>query len=100
MEIIHLEEKIKFNKEHFVPNILYVSPRIKMPLICMEPGQEIPPHSGQSIAIFYVREGKGIFTLNNQKIDMRTGTLIIVPEGASRGMKCVERMVVLAISAG
>lgn len=100
MEPINLEEKVKFNKEHFVPNILYVSPKMKMPLICMEPGQEIPSHGGHSVGIFYVKEGKGIFTLDNGKIDMEKGTLIVAPEGSSRGMKCVERMVVLAISAG
>jgi len=71
-----------------------------MPLICMEPGQEIPPHGGHSVGIFYVKEGKGIFTLDNQKIDMEKDTIIIAPEGSSRGMKCVERMVVLAISVG
>ncbi|MCF6157793.1 MAG: cupin domain-containing protein [wastewater metagenome] len=100
MEPIYLEEKIKFHKEHFIPNILYASPQIKMPLICMEPGQEIPPHAGQNIGVFYVKEGKGVFTLDEQKIDMEKGSVIIAPEGSSRGMRCVERMVVLAISAG
>ena len=100
MEPIRLEEKITFHKEHFIPNILFASPKVKMPLICMEPGQEIPPHSGNSIGIFYVKEGKGVFTLDNQKIDMKKDMIIIAPEGASRGMKCVERMVVLAISVG
>ncbi|MGQ3684896.1 MAG: cupin domain-containing protein [Candidatus Loosdrechtia sp.] len=100
MEPIPLDEKITFHKEHFVPNILYASPGIKMPLICMEPGQEIPPHAGHAVGIFYVKEGKGIFTLDNQRIDMEKGSVIIAPEGATRGMRCVERMVVLAISAG
>lgn len=100
MEPIRLKEKIQFNKEHFVPNILFASPKVKMPLICLEPGQEIPPHGGHSIGIFYVKEGKGVFSLDDQKIDMEKDTIIIAPEGASRGMKCVERMVVLAISVG
>ncbi len=100
MEPIRLNEKIQFNKEHFIPNILYASPKVKMPLICMEPGQEIPPHSGHSVGIFYVKEGKGIFTLDGKKIDIEKDTIIIAPEGSSRGMKCVERLVVLAISIG
>ena len=95
-----MEEKIKFNKEQFVPNILYASPKVKMPLICMEPGQEIPPHEGHSTGIFYVKEGKGIFTLDKQKMDVKKDMIVIAPEGSSRGMKCVERMVVLAISVG
>ncbi len=100
MEPIKLQEKIKFNKEHFIPNILFASPKVKMPLICMEPGQEIPQHGGNSVGIFYVKEGKGVFTLDNQKINMERDMIIIAPEGSSRGMKCVERMVVLAISVG
>ncbi len=100
MEPIRLEEKIAFHKEHFIPNILFASPKVKMPLICMEPGQEIPPHGGHSIGIFYVKEGKGVFTLDDQKIDMNKDMIIIAPEGATRGMRCVERMVVLAISVG
>jgi len=71
-----------------------------MPLICMEPGQEIPPHEGHSVGIFYVKEGKGIFSLDNKKIDMEKDTIFIAPEGSSRGIKCLERMVVLAISVG
>lgn len=100
MEPIRLKEKIQFNKEHFIPNILFASPKVKMPLICLEPGQEIPPHGGHSIGIFYVKEGKGVFTLDDKKIDMEKDTIIIAQEGASRGMKCIERMVVLAISVG
>lgn len=100
MEPIDIEKKIQFNKDHFIPNILYASPKVKIPLICMEPGQEIPPHGGHSIGIFYVIEGKGIFTLNDQKIDMKKDMIFVAPEGTSRGMKCVERMVVLAISVG
>jgi len=100
LEPIRLKEKIQFNKEHFIPNILFASPKVKMPLICLEPGQEIPPHGGHSIGIFYVKEGKGVFTLDDKKIDMEKDTIIIAQEGASRGMKCIERMVVLAISVG
>jgi len=100
LEPIYLEDKIKFNKEHFIPNILYASPKVKMPLICMEPGQEIPPHGGQSVGIFYVKEGKGVFTLGDKKIDMKKDMVIIAPEGTLRGMQCVERMIVLAISIG
>ena len=100
MEPIYLKEKIQFNKEHFIPNILFASPKVKMPLICMEPGQEIPSHGGHSVGIFYVKEGKGVFTLDDKKIDMEKDMIIVAPEGSSRGMKCLERMVVIAISVG
>lgn len=100
MKHINLQEKITFHKDHFIPNILYASPKVKMPLICMEPGQAIPPHGGNSAGIFYVKEGKGIFTLDDEKITMEKGMVIVAPEGSSRGMKCIERMVVLAVSAG
>ncbi len=43
MEIIDLTERASFS-ETFSPQILRGTSNYKVPLICMEPGQEIPPH--------------------------------------------------------
>jgi len=42
MERIDLTEKASFS-EQFAPRILKITPNYKIPLICMKPGQEIPP---------------------------------------------------------
>lgn len=99
MKPIKVQEKVVFNKQMFRPQILYGSPGLKAPLICMEPGQEIPPHPSGT-GIFYVLEGKGVLTLDDEKLDLSTGTLIVAPEGSTRGIKCEEKLVAVAIHAG
>ncbi len=95
MNLIKLQEKIQFN-EQFRPQILCASPDAKAPLICLEPGQEIPAHPS-GMGIFYVLEGKGIMYLDDEEINLSKGTVVIVPEGAKRGIKGVERLVAVAI---
>ncbi len=96
---VKVQNKVVFNKQMFRPQILYGSPNLKVPLICMEAGQEIPPHPSGT-GIFYVLEGKGVLTLDDEKLNLSKGTIIVAPEGSSRGIKCEEKLVVVAIHAG
>jgi quercetin dioxygenase-like cupin family protein len=49
------------------------------------------------MGVFYVLEGKGIMYLDDEEISLSKGTVVIVPEGAKRGIKGVERLVAVAI---
>lgn len=95
MNLIKLKEKVQFN-EQFRPQILCASPDAKVPMICLEPGQEIPPHPSGT-GIFYVLEGKGIMYLDDEEINLSKGTVVVVPEGAKRGLKGVEKLVAVAV---
>lgn len=95
MNLIKLKEKIQFN-EQFRPQIVCMSPEVKAPLICMEADQEIPPHPSGT-GIFYVLEGKGIMSLDDEEISLSKGTVVVAPEGAKRGLKGVEKLVAVAI---
>ncbi len=95
MNLIKLRERIQFN-EQFRPQILCASPDTKAPLICLEPGQEIPAHPSGT-GIFYVLEGKGIMYLDDEEISLSKGKVVIAPEGAKRGIKGVERLVAIAV---
>ncbi len=95
MNLIKLQEKVQFN-EQFRPQILCASPDAKVPMICLEPGQEIPPHPSGT-GIFYVLEGKGIMYLDDKEINLSKGTVVVVPEGAKRGLKSVEKLVAVAV---
>lgn len=98
MEIIKLKEKIEFH-EQFRPQILHVSPGVKVPMICLEPGQEIPAHPSGT-GVFYALEGKGIMYLEDKEIDFSSGCVEVASEGSKRGVKGVERIVVVAIHVG
>lgn len=88
----------KFNPSQFMPQILHASPGLKVPLICMTQGQEIPPHPG-STSIFYIIEGKGEIIVDGSVRKVERGDLVFVPDGSSRGIKALEPLAVIAAQA-
>ena len=99
VEPINIDKKKEFYKEGFRPQILYVSPKLKVPLICMEPGQNIPTHPSGA-GIFYVLEGSAVFTVGGEKKEIKAGSIVIAPHGIERGIEAKERLVVVAFHAG
>ncbi len=95
MNLIKLKERIQFS-EQFRPQILCASPDAKVPMICLEPGQEIPAHPSGT-GVFYVLEGKGIMLLDGKEISLSKGKVIVVPEGSERGIRAEERLVAIAV---
>ncbi len=95
MNLIKLRERVQFN-EQFRPQILCASPDAKIPMICLEPGQEIPAHPSGT-GIFYVLEGKGVMSLDGEEIRLLKGKVVVVPEGSERGIRAEERLVAVAV---
>ena len=95
MNLIKLREKVQFG-EQFRPQILCASPDAKVPMICLKPGQEIPAHPSGT-GVFYVLEGKGIMYLDGKEISLSKGIVVVAPEGSERGVKCIEKLVVVAV---
>lgn len=98
MEPVKINKEVKFNQEGIRPNFLYTSDKMRIPLLCLEAGQEIPAHASAE-GLFFVVEGSAIFTLGEEKMDIGPGTLVIAPAGAIRGIKSKERLVVVAVQA-
>lgn len=95
MEKITLPERIQFNSM-FQPQILRNANGLKVPLICMEPGQFIPPHPGGT-GVFYIMEGKATMTIEGKEVAVSAGDMIFIDKGESRGIKAVEKMVAFAV---
>ena len=99
MEIIDINEKAGFAPE-FMPRILRVKPEYKVPLICMEPGQEIMRHQSGS-GVFYFVSGKGTMTVEGSEFEVGPGKMVFVEKGESRGLKATsERLVAFAVHMG
>jgi len=95
MEVIDVNAKTAFAAE-FMPRIMRVRPEYKVPLICMEPGQEIKPHQGGT-GVFYFISGKGIMTVEGREIEVVPGTMVFVEKGESRGIRATEKLVAFAV---
>ena len=95
MELIDLMEKAEFS-EQFSPVILHRDPQIKVPLICMEPGQEIPPHPSGT-GIFYIVSGSAIMTVDGREVEVQAGNMVFVEKSESRGIRATETLIAFAV---
>ena len=96
MEVIDLFEKTGFAEE-FMPRVLRVKPEYKVPLICMEPGQEIKPHkSGRGV--FYFISGAGVMTVDGKEYEVKAGKMAFIEKDETRGIRATERLIAFAVS--
>jgi len=95
MELIDLMEKANFS-EQFSPIILRRDEKLKVPLICMEPGQEIPPHPSGT-GVFYIVSGKAIMTIDGREVEVQAGNMVFVEKTESRGIRATETLIAFAV---
>jgi quercetin dioxygenase-like cupin family protein len=66
-------------------------------LVCLESGQEIPTRPEPYNVCFYVIEGKGVFTVDDEQKELTKGNVIFVPANVARGIQGTERLSILGI---
>ena len=91
----HYSELAAFQSQHFNPIGLAQSDRMKLVLVCLEPGQSIPAHEPAVDMALVVIEGEGTLTSGDREEPLRPGSIGFVPAGVRRGVKASTRMVVL-----
>ena len=81
---------------------IFQSERLLVGLNAFEPGQEHALHAHAGMDKMYsVIEGEGVFLLEGRQVPMRTGDLLIAPEGEPHGIRNTgsARLLVLAVLA-
>ena len=81
---------------------IFESARMLVGLNAFEPGQEHALHAHVGMDKLYsVIEGDGLFLLEKQELPMRTGDLLVAPEGVPHGIRNTGavRLLVLAVLA-
>lgn len=66
-------------------------------LICLEAGQEIPPHPEPYAVCFYVVNGKGAFTVSSEQFELASGEMIFAQANEARGIRSKERLTLLGV---
>lgn len=99
MEILDLKKLISFNPDKISRQMLSDKPEMRIALMCLEKGQRLEPHKAPLRLLMYVVEGKGTFTVGEEKIVADEKTCILcepmVPHGFEANMG--ERLVVMAV---
>ncbi|MAT99562.1 MAG: hypothetical protein CL608_20660 [Anaerolineaceae bacterium] len=88
-------DKVVYAAEGPQPQILMVNDKVKIILAGLEPGQKIPEHA-ENCAMYHFLDGNGWMIVDDERLAVQTGTTIVMPDGAVRGMEAETHLAFLA----
>ncbi|MDP2168058.1 MAG: cupin domain-containing protein [Thermodesulfovibrionales bacterium] len=99
METLDLKKLIKFHPDRIGREMLSDKPEMRVALMCLEPGQSLPPHKAPLRLMMYCVEGRGTFTVGEETIEAGEKTCILCDPLVSHGFSADkgERLVVMAV---
>ncbi|MFB3883029.1 MAG: cupin domain-containing protein [Armatimonadota bacterium] len=104
MRPIALSEICRFRPAKFLPELVRGSDGARVFLLCLEPGQGLPPRADSEEVICHCLDGTASLTLGDETVPFSAGQLAVADPGLVRGIRAVERCTVLwvhiAASAG
>ncbi len=100
--VIHALDHAVFSPAKMGKTTLFSSPRLLVGLNAFEPGQAhaLHAHAGMD-KVYHVLAGDGVFLLDGREVPMRSGDLLVAPDGVPHGVRNTgqDRLVVLAVLA-
>jgi len=99
MEKLDLKKLITFNPNRISREMLSDKPEMRIALMCLEVGQKLDPHKAPLRLMMYCVEGKGTFTVGEEKIEADEKTCILCDPNVLHGFAADkgEKLVVMAI---
>ncbi len=98
MEILDLKKLIKFYPDRIGREMLSDKPEMRIALMCLEPGQELAPHKAPLRLMMYVVEGKGVFKVGDEEMEVDEKTCLLCEPMTPHGFKAKDsRLVVMAV---
>ena len=99
MEILDLKKLIKFSPDRISREMLSDKPEMRIALMCLEAGQKLDPHKAPLRLMMYCVQGKGTFTVGDEKMEADEKTCILCEPNVSHGFAADrgEQLVVMAI---
>ena len=92
-----LQKVVECSPDHPVKKDLIRMSGSNIVVVCLEAGQEIPPHPEPYAVVFVVLQGEGVITAGKVRHPMKPLTLVSVEKDQDRGIRCDQRMIILGI---
>lgn len=87
-----------FSADEPTTSVLHSSDRMRVMVLCLDEGQEIPPHNGTCDVLLYVLAGRGVFTIGGEEVSAQAGTALVIPARVVRGIRSEGRFAVLCVT--
>jgi quercetin dioxygenase-like cupin family protein len=96
MNVVNLASQTHFSAVKLQKSMVADTPQARMVLFCLEPGQQILPHTSTSAVSLYVVEGEATLHGSGEGTAVKAGTLVTYEPEESHGWRAETRLVVLA----
>ncbi len=93
------KEVVVFSPNGPSPQMLLETDKLVVVVVGLETGQKISPHNAPA-SVFHILEGSGWMTVNGERLPVKQGATVIVPDGGSRGVEAETKLVFLGAQAG
>ena len=88
-----------FDSEGPRPQFLVDGEKLKVLVVGLEQGQQIPAHP-ETLAIYHFLSGAGVMSVDGEDFAVSAGATVIAPANTARGIRAHSRLVFLAARAG
>lgn len=92
-----LNNEMEFPKEGVFSKVLKKSDNYNYTLMCLSGGTDIDEHTSTKNGVVQVLKGNGIFTLEDEEIEMKPGVFIFMPANAVHKLKAKEDLAILLL---
>lgn len=86
MEWVNAAEKVDFSGEKLRKINLFISPRSATDIYSFRPGQEQPPHKHDGDKVYFVLEGKALFKMGEEELELGKSMAVVVPPDKEHGV--------------
>ncbi len=90
------QEKIVFSADGPQPQPLFTQGEVKVIVVGLNAGQRIPVHP-EGLSVFQFIEGRGTMTVDEERLSVGPGTVIVAEEGAPRGIEAETKLKFMAV---
>ena len=98
MDLFEIDALAQFSADRPLKTVFFESPGVKAQVLGLEPGQSIPPCRMDHDVVFFVVEGEGRMTVDEETRPLRKSSWVFVPkEKDTRSLIAETRMTVMAI---
>lgn len=90
------QDFVVYGDERPNPQTMFENERVRVIIAGLKPGQRIPVHP-EAAAVYHFLEGQGVMTVDGAQFPVQPGTVIVMDEGAQRGLLAETQLVFTAV---
>ena len=87
---------VTYGDERPSPQTMIENDRVRVIIAGLKAGQRIPVHP-EAAAVYHILEGEGTMTVDDQTFPIQQGKVVVMDEGAKRGMLAETQLVFMAV---